>query len=118
MENHPVFHNSLCLHTKKPLPMVPTTFVLLLKLLVKKMTIMKLRQSCISTNQEPSRNQYLVKWKGYPDSDNSWEPASHMKNAVNLVTASTNDTPTFHSLQTLQEQYVLKRDAVMKSSRL
>src|SRR5882762_7764533 len=35
-----------CLHTKKPLPMAPTTFVPLLKLLVKKMTIMKLRQSC------------------------------------------------------------------------
>src|SRR6266404_129344 len=31
--------------------------------------------------------QYLVKWKGYPDSDNSWEPASHMKNTLNLVTA-------------------------------
>src|SRR5882762_6651408 len=35
-----------CLHTKKPLPMAPTTFVPLLKLLVKKTTITKLRQSC------------------------------------------------------------------------
>ena len=25
--------------------------------------------------------QYLVKWKGYPVSDNTWEPQGHLKNA-------------------------------------
>jgi hypothetical protein len=29
--------------------------------------------------------QYLVKWKGYPNSENSWLPASQMKNAAKLV---------------------------------
>src|SRR5438045_3321279 len=28
---------------------------------------------------------YLVKWKGYPVSDNSWEPSSHLANAKDLV---------------------------------
>ena len=23
--------------------------------------------------------QYLVKWKGYPESDNTWEPADHLQ---------------------------------------
>ena len=25
-----------------------------------------------------NRLEYLIKWKGYPDSDNSWEPSSHV----------------------------------------
>jgi hypothetical protein len=28
---------------------------------------------------------YLVKWKGYPVSDNSWEPLDHLPNAKDLV---------------------------------
>jgi hypothetical protein len=30
--------------------------------------------------------QYFVKWKGYPDSENSWLPASGLKKAQELVT--------------------------------
>lgn len=32
------------------------------------------------------RLEYLVKWKGYPESDNQWEPAAHLDNAADLVT--------------------------------
>jgi len=31
--------------------------------------------------------QSLVKWKGYPNSDNSWEPLECLKNAMDLVQA-------------------------------
>ena len=30
---------------------------------------------------------YQVKWKGYPTSDNSWEPESHLRNAPQLLKA-------------------------------
>ena len=29
--------------------------------------------------------EYLVKWKGYPMSENTWEPAEHMMNAQRLI---------------------------------
>jgi hypothetical protein len=29
--------------------------------------------------------QYFVKWKGYPDLENTWEPLSNLKNAQGLV---------------------------------
>ena len=32
------------------------------------------------------KTQYLVKWVGYPDSDNTWEPASHLSHAVDALT--------------------------------
>jgi len=37
----------------------------------------------------PTRNwkstQYLVKWKGYPDSENSWLPAKELQSACELL---------------------------------
>jgi len=32
-----------------------------------------------------SRGQFLVKWKGYPNSENSWEPVEGLENAEDLV---------------------------------
>ena len=29
--------------------------------------------------------KYLVKWEGYPDSDNSWEPINNLRNAKDLI---------------------------------
>ena len=31
--------------------------------------------------------KYLVKWKGFPSSENTWEPASNLRNAQDLLTA-------------------------------
>ena len=28
---------------------------------------------------------YQVKWQGYPETDNTWEPASHLQGAEDLV---------------------------------
>ena len=29
--------------------------------------------------------QYLVKWKGYPDYENTWEPLSNLSNASDII---------------------------------
>ena len=34
-----------------------------------------------------SRGQFLVRWKGYPNSENSWEPVAGLENAQDLVQA-------------------------------
>jgi len=31
------------------------------------------------------RPEYLVKWSGYPESDNTWEPRNHLVNPVGVV---------------------------------
>lgn len=28
---------------------------------------------------------YLIQWKGYPDSENTWEPAANLKNVYELI---------------------------------
>ena len=43
----------------------------------------KILQSHLTPNKKGI--QYLVKWLGYPDSENSWEPASNLKNSPDLV---------------------------------
>eukprot|EP01052_Picozoa_sp_SAG31_P059887 SAG31_NODE_19128_length_611_cov_1.203125_1_plen_135_part_01 len=32
-----------------------------------------------------SKRQYLVKWKGYPHNENTWEPAEHLKDNAAFV---------------------------------
>src|SRR6201991_4235402 len=39
------------------------------------------------------RLQYLIKWKGYSSADNSWEPATSLQNARELVTRYHEGTP-------------------------
>ena len=29
--------------------------------------------------------QYLVKWKGYPNYENTWEPLSNLSNASDII---------------------------------
>jgi hypothetical protein len=37
--------------------------------------------------------QYLMKWKGYPDSENTWEPLQDLKNSMEIVHQWHQDNP-------------------------
>jgi hypothetical protein len=39
---------------------------------------------------EDNQIQYLIKWKGYPMEDCSWEPASNLKNSKRILAAANN----------------------------
>lgn len=41
-----------------------------------------------------NRWQYFVKWKGYPDSENTWEPMTNLKNSQDLIKQWHQDNPT------------------------
>ena len=43
------------------------------------------------------KKQYLVKWKGYPDSDNQWLDAKDMENAQELIAEFHNSNSELHS---------------------
>ena len=52
-------------------------------------------EEVLQSRLTPNRRgvQYLVKWKGYPSSENSWLPASQMKHAAELVAAFHSKNP-------------------------
>src|SRR6266436_2690941 len=85
---HPVFHNSLLSPYKETTAHGPNYLRPPPEVIGQEDDHYEV-ETILQSQQTKNRRgiQYLVKWKGYPDSDNSWEPASHMKNAVNLVTA-------------------------------
>ena len=73
-------------------------------------------QSCLSPNRRSI--QYLVKWKGYPDSENSWLSATAMKHAQELVHAFHASHPHAArptSLKALQAQQEHKEGILLRS---
>ena len=73
-------------------------------------------QSRLSPNRRGT--QYLVKWKGYPDSENSWLPASQMKHAEDLVIKFQNKYPKAPrplSLRVLQAQQNPKKGMLSRT---
>ncbi len=40
-----------------------------------------IRDSCVRSREL----QYLVKWKGFPEEENTWEPVAHLGNSMELV---------------------------------
>jgi hypothetical protein len=37
--------------------------------------------------------QYLIKWKGYPNSENTWEPLQNLKNSMKMIHQWHQDNP-------------------------
>ena len=73
-------------------------------------------QSRLSLNQRGI--QYLVKWKGYPNLENSWLPASQMKHPAELVQQFHHHLPRSpkpSDLRTLQAQQGLKEGILSRT---
>ena len=42
-------------------------------------------EKILDKRRHRGRTQYLVKWVGYPDSDNTWEPEAHLSHAIDSI---------------------------------
>ena len=42
-------------------------------------------EAIVGHKMECGKNKFLVKWKGYPTSENSWEPLQNLRNAWELI---------------------------------
>jgi len=87
---HPVFHNSL-LKPYRETPAHRPNFTRPPPEVIDKEGEHYEVEAIFKSRVTPNRRgiQYLVKWKGYPSSENSWVLATDMKNAPDL-------TKTFH----------------------
>ena len=47
-------------------------------------------EKILTRRGENDHLQYLIKWKGYPMDDCSWEPASNLKNSKRILAAFNN----------------------------
>jgi hypothetical protein len=53
----------------------------------------KILDSRVLNTGRRKKVEYLVKWLGYDDSENTWEPPSHLKNSRELVREFHNEHP-------------------------
>ena len=82
MRIHPVFHNSLLKPYTETSAHGPNLTRPPLEIIGGEeghYEIEKILQACPTRNKKST--QYLVKWKGYPDSENSWLPAKELTHA-------------------------------------
>lgn len=42
-------------------------------------------EKIIDSRNRAGKQEYLVKWSGYPDSLNTWEPLGHLQNAKTIL---------------------------------
>jgi len=86
MRIHPVFHNSLLKPYKETSAYGPNFTCPPPEIVGDKeghYEIERILTSCPTRNRKST--QYLVKWKGYPDSENSWLPAKELQSAQELL---------------------------------
>ena len=83
---HPVFHNSL-ISPYNETPAHGPNFARPPPEIVQGEDNHYKVESVLQSRLTPNKKgvQYLIKWKGYPSSENSWLPASQMKSASTLV---------------------------------
>jgi hypothetical protein len=116
---HPVFHNTL-LSLYKETPAHGPNFTHPPPDIVEgeeeHYEVEAVLQSCPTPNKKGI--QYLIKWKGYPSSENSWLAASQMKHAADLVKQFHSQFPKAPrplQIKSLQEQLGLKEGMLTRT---
>ena len=105
MRIHPVFHNSLLKPYMKTSAHGPNFAQPPPEIIGGEeghYEIEKILQACPTRNRKST--QYLVKWKGYPDSENSWLPAKELTHAQELVCDFQTKQTSKEGIRTLQVQ--------------
>ena len=116
---HPVFHNSLLSPYKETTAHGPNYARPLPEIVEgedEHYEIETILQSRLSPNRKGT--QYLIKWKGYPASENSWLPASQMTHAAELVTefhTKYPKAPRVSKLRVLQAQLNLRKGMLSRT---
>ena len=116
---HPVFHNSLLSPYKETTAHGPNYARPPPDIVDREKEhyeVEEVLQSCPTPNRKGV--QYLIKWKGYPNLENSWLPATQMKHAAELVKefhSKFPKAPRPPSIRSLQAQQDLKEEMLSRT---
>src|SRR5881628_1637868 len=61
-------------------------------------------KNIVGTCKHRGKREYLIKWKGYGDHENSWEPATHLTHAKDLISEYNSQQITTISIYTITSQ--------------
>jgi hypothetical protein len=75
--------------------------------------IEEILQECLTRNKKST--QYLVKWKGYPDSKNSWLPAKELTHAKDILHKFKSKHTSKEGIRVLQAQGGLKEGILLRA---
>jgi hypothetical protein len=116
MQIHPVFHNSLLkpyVETSAHRPNFTQPPPEIIGGEEGHYKIEKILQECPTRNRKST--QYLVKWKGYPDSKNLWLPAKELTHAKGLLRKFKSEHASKEGIRALQAQGGLKEGILSRA---